>query len=95
MATNDYVCAVWSAAERRWICAAVSRVAARIEAVGMAVILGGGQSRFLVCPADDADAAEAMAAALPAPELSVVDVVVSAIAEGRMVRIDVGDRELN
>lgn len=92
---NDYVCAVWSVPEQRWICAAVSRVERRIEVVGMAVILGGGHARFLVCPAGDVDAVEAMAAALPRPELSVVDVVVSAIAEGRMVRIEVDEKELN
>lgn len=92
---NDYVCAVWSMVERRWICAAVSRVERRIHAVGEAVVLGGGRARMLVVAADDAEAAEAIAACLPEPELSVVDVVVGAIVDGRMVRIDLPDREVN
>lgn len=91
----DYVCAVWSAPDQRWLCAAVSRVLRRIEVCGHVAILAGGHARFLVAPADDVEAAEAMAAALPPPEQSVVDVIVSAVNDGRMVRIELPPDELN
>lgn len=95
MAALDYVCCVWLRPEARWCCAAVSRHFHRVEVVAHAVILGGGHALPVSVAAGDVEAAEAAAAALPAPEESVLDVLAQAIRDGRPVSVDLPDIEVN
>lgn len=91
----DYVCAVWLGAEKRWACVAVSRNQHRVNVCCLAAIWSGGHARTFIVPADDVDAAEARALTEPPPFETLVDVIASAIHDGRMVRIELPSEEVN